>query len=222
MSKSKKILNFKLLRWYGHDNNKPTKNKLDFFSQHYKIQNESKDQWTVQCLNHVLTVKPSRHGLGTFTNQPILNQQMINIYPGFIVSEKSLVDKLHHLQPEKQIQVQRYLCQYMLEEAKNPDSVIIKYLDPTNKQGNIEQTWKHNPALYINEPDKDQTPNLIGVWNYDTLRLEHWSCRDIQSGEELLISYGQSYGRDYEHSSSLYSTAYTYKDGKLQIMPLDV
>lgn len=53
-------------------------------------------------------------------------------------------------------------------------------------------------APFVNEPGPEGTPNLAWVWNFPKHRVEMWTTRDVNKGEELTICYGQAYPRHYK------------------------
>ncbi len=171
-------------RWYGTSKWDPVVVRRD--TTHHT--------WSVRTPKDIqLTVKPSRHGLGCFVDADIPAQSCVGVYPGQIISDKRLALKMGQLPFEQQRAVGRYLVQSRLHSTDKS----CCYLDPTGPHGGLDKTFVDNPALYLNEPDTDQTTNVHSVWNYDTGRLELWTSRDVKAGEELLVHYGTSYARDY-------------------------
>lgn len=157
-------------------------------------------------------VKESRHQKGCFTLQNLANKQLVGVYSGRIINERQLALKLSKIAKEKQPFVSQYLVQSHLHSTPNSNC----YLDPTNDHGALDPSWSENPVLYCNEPDPDQTSNLMGVWNYDVDRLELWARRDICIGEELLVNYGQSFDREYSTGGAC--SVMMFKEGVLQAM----
>lgn len=169
--------------------------------------------WRCVLPNHIeMEVKPATHGLGCFVQTMIeAPQTLLGVYPGHIITEEQLQRKLSLLNDTQRKSVQRYLCQSLLHS----EDQVKRYLDPTDTLGNIESSWQKNPALYCNEPDTGQKPTACCVWNYTSQRLEQWSLQPLQKGQEILISYGHSYARDYD---AVTDAVYVYKNGVLSTL----
>lgn len=192
------------------NNNKKKKDKTE--SKRYVRRWYGKPGWNVQILSTGpgagefvartevgdFCVKNSRHGRGCFTQQDLKCRQMVGVYPGQITNEKQLAMKLSRLPMNKQPTVNQYLVQSRLHSTSNSNC----YLDPTDAHANLDKAWNCNPVLFVNEPDSDQETNLMPVWNYDNDRLELWTRDDLKAGAELFISYGSSFERNYDASSS--------------------
>lgn len=154
-------------------------------------------------------IRPSKHGKGCFTLQDLPTNTVVGVYPGRIINEKQLGVKLSQLTMLQQKGTTDYLVQSKLHSTDKSKC----YLDPTT-QGHIDPSWADNPVLYCNEPDIGQTVNLQHVWNYDNDRLELWTCRPVKKDEELLVSYGPSYHRNYQ-VGQVSGSEWVLKEGKL-------
>jgi hypothetical protein len=154
-------------------------------------------------------IKQSQHGKGCFTLQSLPVNTLVGVYPGRIISEKQLSIKMSQLTIPQQKGTMDYLVQSKLHSTDKSKC----YLDPTT-QGHIDPSWADNPVLYCNEPDLGQTLNLQHIWNYDNDRLELWTSRPVEKNEELLVSYGRSYQRDYK-VGQVSGAEWMLKDGKL-------
>lgn len=186
-------------RWYG---NQQWECKKTIIPQGFKCNTPSGE----------FVIKASRHDKGCYSVGPISKTMLIGVYPGFIINERNLLQKMGTLPFETQKFVSRYLVQSKLHSTEKSKC----YLDPTNKYGVIDPSFECNPVLYINEPDSDQSSNVHSVWNYDNDRLELWSTKDIKEGNELFVSYGPSYNRDYS-ASNINSSEYIFLNGVLQL-----
>jgi len=177
----------------------------------YRLVEKKGAEQRIASLAGNFIVKPSCHGKGCFTAQFLPAKTLVGIYPGVITNERQLGIKLAQMPFEQQQKVFQYLVHSRLHSTEKSKC----YLDPTNKQGSIDESFALNYVLYINEPSKGQTINVQHVWNYDNDRLEIWTLRDIQQGEELLITYGASYCRDYSVATRNAQTC-VFRDGTLQ------
>jgi len=167
----------------------------------------SNDTHSVTTMFGKFAITKSRHGLGCFARCDFDKCVPLGVYPGVVTNEKKLTQKLSQMDESSQVRVQKYLV-HLRDRL---------YLDPTDKySGAIHKTFEHNPVLYINEPDADQVINCVQVNNHDLKRIEIWSLTKIKSNDELLISYGKSYYRDY-HTQHLQDNAqgWHYKNGTL-------
>lgn len=177
-----------------------------------KVLKKNKQQTLVETESKLqLTIKPSRHGKGCFTTTELKKNTFIGVYPGIILNEKQFTMKMSRVPLQQQENVMRYVVQNRLHSTADNKC----YLDPTNPHGTLDAGWRDNPVLYINEPDPDQQTNVISVWNYDTMRLEIWTLRDVAAETELLVHYGDSYNRSYSIAQGQVAAAWIMRNGQL-------
>lgn len=202
-----------LYRWTGKDGHSWKYNviKRDHKQKEFTVETE---------MGHLFTVKPGDHGLTCYyskENKDILPVNgLVGVYPGIATNEKTMDRKLGAMQPHQRKKAMSYMCQSLIwsEDGTN------RYLDPCNQHGSLALQFRENPVLYCNEPGPEQKQNICGVWNYDTGRMELWAMKDLSPGEELLVSYGPSYFRNYNVAEEVRGCNCTkiFKDGEISLV----
>jgi hypothetical protein len=162
------------------------------------IEQHGKQHWTIKCSTGLWEIKNSlKGGKGCFSKNEgtFAKGRLIGVYPGRIMNDKQFTGMMSTLT----IPLQEKVYEYLVQSQIHPGC----YLSPVTEHGKLDKAWEHCHTLYCNEPNVGEQCNCIPVWNKVTERLEIWSCKDIQSGQELLVSYGQSYQhRNYQSSAS--------------------
>jgi len=136
-----------------------------------------------------VVVRECNHGHGLFAKYDLPALTRIGQYTGNQTSRYSYKEKAKKLAK---------FTDYCAEVPHNPNFVY----DPTDNDGNLLESYKHNVCMYINEPPPHKLNNCAWVFtkkdNFEeTTLLEIWTFREVKAGEQLYIFYGDDYSRDY-------------------------
>ena len=184
---------------------------------HWDSVETNDDTWMVQDreTGTTIEIQEGKYGNESWLCTDVLKDRVVCVYPGRIVSQSDFDKKMksEDLSPGQKSNCLRYVAQHMLAYY---DTGRPHYLDPTDAKGNVDEAFLNCPALYINESDKSQKPNVFALWNDDSHRMELRARHAIKAPCLLLVSYGGTYVRDYATVSedAIESRTYLQRNGK--------
>lgn len=142
--------------------------------------------------------KAGRMMLGVVAKHAISGTPVnIGVYPGRLIN--TLQSALKREQYALRYGVTRKLdLQRATAYNRDADELAFDHeLDPSDADGNILPEFAGHLALYINEPAPDQPLNATFVYDHPNQRYEAWLILPVAAGEEITVSYGRHYWREY-------------------------
>ena len=145
----------------------------------------------IQRMRRAVEVRPSPHGgRGLFALRRLKQDTFVGTYPGAVLSE-DLYERLVARFPE----YDTYAVQFWMPTATRQldRDWVINPGDP--RSTGLLRRWKSAFTPYVNEPPPGKEPNLFWVWNLALHRVEMYTSKTVQAGQELFICYGHTYER---------------------------
>lgn len=137
---------------------------------------------------------------GVFARRPIMAREcslFMGVYPGFRVKKEDSLRKISRFSQKHNVEINiaaRKMAAYTLSlKEKEPGYV----LDPTDEEGLLAEEFIPYLAGYINEPPPQQPVKSAYVYNQPRARYEAWLVQPVAKDEEIFVSYGRHYLRDY-------------------------
>lgn len=144
-------------------------------------------------LRNVVVRATAGKGMGVFARRRLPRWTRVGPYPGRVRPNP---------EHERLVDLGRIDNEYSLEFWKSRPGGTLREeytINPRMADGTTPARYA-GATPFVNEPSPGAAANLAWVWNFERGRVEMWTARDVEAGEELSICYGTEYGRDYKTS----------------------
>ena len=154
------------------------------------------------------TNKPIKNQLGLFSNNNFSDIGILmGVYRGEMVQKKDFLDAKRSKE-----KYDKFLKKY--RNKVNTNLARKDTLQKIEKLGffiddnrvlimpeypvTVDFYRKYNPMLFVNEPPPDKTANLTAYYNKQFDTVDYVNIVPIEVGDELYVSYGEFYRRNYD------------------------
>lgn len=144
------------------------------------------------ALSKIVTLKDmgSPKGLGVIATMNLEKGEFVGVMAGCVMREEA-----HNFM----VQTGKITGRYAMETRdQNLETYVVEPEAP--HRGKPSRRFRSSMALFMNEPGPAEQLNVAWAFNtaYDPERVECYTMKQVAAGEELLVHYGDSYGRTYE------------------------